>query len=287
VEAPTPDTRDRTRTPRRGVATLACAGAALALAAGAASAEAGGGGTIAPGTPKISDVVCVTNCIKPRKGIVKSKIRITGTELQTIRVVSLPRSDGKRSKDTDPTVKPSGAVVAFVRKGAITGAVRVADAYSQTADSPADFKVGTMAQLRRAQQKFIFPVRGPHQYWDGLGAGRGHMGQDIGAACKTKVVAAHGGKVIERSGKTPDGAAGNYLMLYDKKGDRTYLYMHFVNPPVVPLGSAVTTRQHVGNVGHTGDATGCHLHFEMHEGKGWGGTLINPTPLLKYWDSYS
>ena len=100
-------------------------------------------------------------------------------------------------------MKPSGAVVAFVRKGAITGAVRVADTYSQTADSPTDFKVGTMEQLRKAQQKFIFPVRGPHQYWDGLGAGRGHMGQDIGAACKTKVVAAHGGKVIERSGRHP------------------------------------------------------------------------------------
>jgi murein DD-endopeptidase MepM/ murein hydrolase activator NlpD len=285
VKTARPDNRSRTGTPRRSLVALACA--ATALTVGAGTAQAGGGGTFAPGDPQISDVVCVTNCIKPRKGIVKSKIRILGSDLQQVTTVSLPRADGKRAKDTDPTVKPSGAVVAFVIKGATTGPVRVADTYAQISDSTVDFKVGTMEQLRRAQQKYRFPVRGPHQYWDGLGAGRGHMGQDIGAACKTRVIAAHGGKVIDRSGGGPDGAAGNYLMLFDKKSNRTFIYMHLVNPPLVPMGSAVTTGQHIGNVGHTGDATGCHLHFEMHSGNGWGGPLINPTPLLKYWDSYS
>ncbi len=253
---------------------------------GAASAQAGGG-TIAPGDPKVSDVVCVTNCIKPRKGIVKSKIRITGSDLQQTTVVSLPRSDGKRAKDTNPTVKPSGAVVAFVIKGAVTGAVRVADTYAQTSDSSTAFKVGTMTQLREAQQKYIFPVRGPHQYWDGLGAGRGHEGQDIGAACKTKVVAAHGGKVIERSGNGPEGAAGNYLIIWDGKTNRSNTYMHLYNPPAVPAGAQVTTGQFIGKVGDTGDATGCHLHFELRAGKGWAGKVLNPTPPLKYWDSYS
>jgi murein DD-endopeptidase MepM/ murein hydrolase activator NlpD len=269
-------------------AAVFCCAALIAtvLAAGPGRANAAGGGTLAPGDPRISDVVCVTNCIKARKGIVSSKIRLTGTDLQEVRVVSLPRADGKRAKDTDPTLKASGAVVAFVKRSAVTGRVKVADSYSQTANSPSEFKVGTKAQLRRAQQKYVFPVRGPHQYWDGLGAGRGHEGQDIGADCKTKVVAAHGGKVIERSGSGPDGAAGNYLMIYDKRTNRTHTYMHLYNPPAVGLGAVVTTRQFIGKVGQTGRATGCHLHFEMRAGRGWG-KVLNPTPPLKYWDSYS
>ena len=241
---------------------------------------------MAPGDPAISDVVCLSNCIKPRKGIVSSKIRITGEDLQQVTTVSWPRADGRRAKDTDPRVKPSGAVIAYVKKGAITGRVRVADTYTQTANSPSDFKVGTLAQLKRAQQKYKFPVRGPHQYWDGLGAGRGHDGQDIGAACKTTVVAAHTGKVIERSGKSPDGAAGNYVMIWDGKKNQTHTYMHLYNPPAVARGTQVTTGQFIGKVGDTGRATGCHLHFEIRLGKGWG-KVTNPTDDLKYWDSYS
>jgi len=186
----------------------------------------------------------------------------------------------------EPTVKPSGAVIAYVKKGSITGPVRVADTYTQTANSPNDFKVGTLAQLKKIQQQYKFPVRGPHQYWDGLGAGRGHEGQDIGAACKTTVVVAHTGKVIERSGKGPDGAAGNYVMIWNERANETHTYMHLYNPPAVASGAAVTTGQFIGKVGATGRATGCHLHFELRAGKGWG-KVLNPTPDLKYWDSYS
>jgi murein DD-endopeptidase MepM/ murein hydrolase activator NlpD len=268
------------------VSLLAAAVAVITVAVGATSTQASGGGTAAPGEPEITDVVCVTKCIKPRKGVVGSKIRVIGADLQQVTTVSLPRSDGKRAKDPDPYVKPSGAVIAFVKKGAITGRPRVADTYAQMDDWTDDFKVGTLAQLKKARQKYKFPVRGPHQYWDGLGAGRGHQGQDVGAACKTTVVAAHSGKVIERSGKTPDGAAGNYVMLYDGKTNITHTYMHLYNPPAVAAGSGVTTGQFIGKVGQTGRASGCHLHFEKRAGKGWG-KVLNPTPDLKYWDSYS
>jgi murein DD-endopeptidase MepM/ murein hydrolase activator NlpD len=245
----------------------------------------GGGGTAPPGNPVITDVLCVTKCIKPRKGVVGSKMRIIGDDLEYVRVVSLPRSDGKRAKDTSPYVKPSGAVIAYVKRGSVTGAVRVADPY-RSADAPTAFKLGTMAQLRRVRQRYRFPVPGPHQYWDGLGASRGHQGQDIGAACKSRVIVAHSGRVIARSGSGPEGAAGNYVMIWNKRDNRTHTYMHLFNSPAVALGAAVTTGQFLGKVGQTGRASGCHLHFELRAGRGWG-QVLNPTPSLRAWDKYS
>jgi murein DD-endopeptidase MepM/ murein hydrolase activator NlpD len=39
-------------------------------------------------------------------------------------------------------------------------------------------------------------------------------------------------------------------------------------------------------VGETGDATACHLHFELWQGRWWaGGHTIDPLPFLKAWDA--
>ncbi len=290
---------------------LAGAVAILALGAGAAGAQtedltapqpapqpapsavaSGGGGTLAPGDPQVSDVVCVNQCIKTRKGVIGSKFRITGSDLQQTAVVSLPRSDGKRAKDMNPTVKPSGAVVAYVKKGAITGPVRVADSYAQITDSTVPFKVGTREQLRTAQSGYRFPVRGPHDYGGAsarFGAprsGHTHQGQDVMAACGTKLVAAHGGKVQYRG---YEANAGNYLVIDGAKDSHDYVYMHLIAPALVGQGSQVATGQKIGKVGETGDAVGCHLHFEIWVAPGWyeGGHPIDPLSSLKYWDSFS
>jgi murein DD-endopeptidase MepM/ murein hydrolase activator NlpD len=42
-------------------------------------------------------------------------------------------------------------------------------------------------------------------------------------------------------------------------------------------------------VGESGNASGCHLHYEMWSPPGWyeGGTFMDPAPYLKAWDKYS
>lgn len=263
------------------------------LGAALAGAQTVGGGTVAPGTPEVSDVVCLSNCIKPRKGVIGSKVRITGSDLQQTRVVSLPRADGTRAKDTDPTVKPSGAVIAFVKRAAITGPVRVADTYSQISDSSVEFKVGTDEELRNAQSGWRFPVRGPHDYGGAMSrfgaprSGHTHQGQDVSAACGTKLVAARGGKVIYAGYQ--GGGAGNYVVIDAAKWKFDYVYMHLLNPSAVKKGQAVTTGQKVGKVGNTGDSSGCHLHFEKWTAPGWyeGGHPVDPLPTLKSWDAFS
>ncbi len=136
---------------------------------------------------------------------------------------------------------------------------------------------------------YIFPVRGHHQYWDGIGAprsGHTHQGQDVGADCGTKLIAARGGRV-QYAGY--QGAAGNYIVIDGKATGKDFVYMHMVRPSTLNEGQVVRTGQKVGNVGQTGDATGCHLHFEIWSAPGWyeGGQFLDPAPPLKKWDRYS
>ena len=288
--------------------------ATLALGAGAAGAQvddplpsssgdsglstseaqsAGGGGTSAPGEPQVTDVRCIRRCIKTRKGIIGSRFRITGKELRRVRVVSLPRADGRRAKDMKPLVKPSGAVLAYTKKGAITGRVRIADTYGQIAHSPIMYKVGTKKQLRRAQSGWKFPVRGPHNYGGAsarFGAprsGHSHQGHDVMAACGTKLVAARGGRVQYRGYQA--SGAGYYIVIDGAKTRQDFVYMHLIRPAVVGKGQTVATGQKIGKVGTTGSSSACHLHFEIWGAPGWyqGGKPFNPLPKLKYWDSFS
>jgi murein DD-endopeptidase MepM/ murein hydrolase activator NlpD len=138
----------------------------------------------------------------------------------------------------------------------------------------------------------VFPVLGPHDYGGRsgrFGAGRtGHIheGQDVMAACGTPLVAARGGIVAMRARQW---AAGNYLVIHDPVTSQDYMYAHLREPAIVRKGARVETGQPIGVVGETGDATACHLHFEIWTAPGWyaGGAPIDPLPTLKSWDKPS
>jgi murein DD-endopeptidase MepM/ murein hydrolase activator NlpD len=138
----------------------------------------------------------------------------------------------------------------------------------------------------------VFPVRGPHDYGQGgaaFGAGRAghvHQGQDVMADCGTPLVAARGGTVVMR---TYQSLAGNYVVIQDPITGESNMYAHLREPAIVKRGQRVETGQPIGVVGDTGDASACHLHFELWTSPGWyrGGEPIDPLPTLRRWDRLS
>lgn len=124
----------------------------------------------------------------------------------------------------------------------------------------------------------VYPIQGPYEYWDGFGGARGHEGVDIGSPCGTPLVAVQAARVRYRK---YHGAAGNYVVL-DLKGSTVDLaYMHLSEPSVARTGQRVTAGQLLGFVGDTGNASGCHLHFEVWDGTWYGGgTPVDPMPFL-------
>jgi murein DD-endopeptidase MepM/ murein hydrolase activator NlpD len=135
----------------------------------------------------------------------------------------------------------------------------------------------------------VFPVQGAHTYGEGaarFGAGRSghsHEGQDVMADCGTPVVAARGG-VVKQS--TYQYAAGNYVVIDDPLTGEAQMYAHFREPAFVGRGDRVEAGEQIGIVGDTGDATACHLHFELWTAPGWyeGGSPIDPYATLKRWE---
>jgi murein DD-endopeptidase MepM/ murein hydrolase activator NlpD len=165
---------------------------------------------------------------------------------------------------------------------------------STTATAPAARKATTTTTLSLAFAfyGYAFPILGAHEY--GMSAGRfgaarsghTHQGQDVMAACGTPLVAARGGTVQV---STWDDAAGNYLVIDGKGTVNDFMYAHLAEPSPLKEGDAVRTGQPIGIVGDTGDAQGCHLHFEMWGTPGWyeGGSPFDPLRYLEKWDAYS
>jgi murein DD-endopeptidase MepM/ murein hydrolase activator NlpD len=135
---------------------------------------------------------------------------------------------------------------------------------------------------------YVFPLRASHSYGDGIGAGRGHQGQDVLADCGSKLVAARAGTVYYNDYQA--SGAGNYLVINLRNaGGKSQVYMHMIAPSPLKVGEKVKTGQRIGTVGSTGRSTACHLHFEIWSNPGWyqGGSFLDPTPSLKKWDRYS
>ncbi|MGA9636136.1 MAG: peptidoglycan DD-metalloendopeptidase family protein [Solirubrobacterales bacterium] len=149
-----------------------------------------------------------------------------------------------------------------------------------------------LARRRAAAGNYSFPVGDPYNFGGAearFGAPRSghvHQGQDIFAPCGTKMYAAQAGVVTARAYQA--SGAGYYLVIHGTDGTDT-VYMHMTKRSWAVVGTPTYPGQQIGHVGETGNAVGCHLHFEHWTAPGWyaGGQPYDPLPELLAWDTYS
>jgi len=113
------------------------------------------------------------------------------------------------------------------------------------------------SQIPLAGNYFIFPTQGTItqglHYYNAI---------DVANKCGTPIYAAAAG-VIERAvyNNSWNLGMGNYVTILHPNGTVTY-YGHFEVVFVKP-GDKVNAGDRIGLMGQTGNATGCHVHFEV------------------------
>ncbi len=107
-----------------------------------------------------------------------------------------------------------------------------------------------------------------------------HQGIDIGAHYGTNILASKSGVVLLACWY---GGYGNCVIVQHGSGGYYTTYAH-MSRILVYEGQEVSQGQVLGLVGSTGNSTGPHLHFEIHE----AGVVKNPldyfTGWIPYWD---
>lgn len=96
-----------------------------------------------------------------------------------------------------------------------------------------------------------------------------HRGLDIAAPSGTRLLSPADGVVVHN--KTNSGGAsqgyGHYLVIHHPALKLFTLYAHLRVRARVQEGQSVNAGQWVAEVGNTGNSTGPHVHYEIHEGR--------------------
>jgi murein DD-endopeptidase MepM/ murein hydrolase activator NlpD len=225
----------------------------------------------------------------PRKA--RFDFELGGNQRRTLVVKVKKLSDGKtrkrwRLKNVRPGETQRVRWNGRHRKGGFTGQGRHVFKVYEPGKGLTDMS-DAKGKKRFRFYKHRFPIRARHTFGDGYGAGRGHQGADVFARCGAKLRAVRGGRVKVRGRHS---AAGNYLVIAGRATGQDYVYMHMQRRNLPKKGARVRTGEVIGHVGETGNASGCHLHFEMWSAPGWyegGKPYRNVMKRLKRWGSWS
>jgi murein DD-endopeptidase MepM/ murein hydrolase activator NlpD len=256
-------------------------------------------GPLVHGAPSLETGTSRTKAFVGARPSVTFSFRLSGASAAALKVELVSAADGVPVKTWTPQEVAPDEVQSISWNGRLGRTAAKPGRYSfRLTAASADGSEARSAQSGDIERDSfdlydnIFPVRGPHDF-GGAGAdfgsgraGHSHQGHDVFAKCGTRMVAARGGRV---QFKQYHAAAGHYLVIDGDGTDVDYAYMHLDQPSPFGAGDRVYTGQTIGAVGDSGNARGCHLHFELWSGPGWydGGKPFDPLPSLTAWDSWS
>lgn len=226
--------------------------------------------------PALGAYASVTEHIVKKGETLFSIARIYGSSVAALAVSNnLANPDlifpGQRLK-----IPPSGGVVHRVARGETLWQIAQNYGISLTALmeanphlNPRNLAVGeevivpgvarTLSSRQAGGMAFIWPVSGRISSGYGWRGGRMHYGLDIAVPQGSTVVAAASGRVVSAGWMS---GYGRTVVLEHDRNLRT-LYAHCSSLLVKP-SQQVRRGQAVAKVGATGNATGPHLHFEVH-----------------------
>jgi murein DD-endopeptidase MepM/ murein hydrolase activator NlpD len=251
------------------------------------------------GAPRLETGTSRTKAFVDARPGVKFSFRLSGASAAALKVELVSGTDGAVVKTWTPQEVPPDQVQSISWNGRLGRAAARPGRYSfRLTAASADGSEARSSQAGDVERDAfdlydnIFPVRGRHDFGGAgahFGAGRAghvHQGQDVMAKCGTRMVAARGGRI---KFKQYHAAAGHYIVIDGDGTDIDYVYMHLDQPSPFNEGDRVYTGQTIGAVGDSGNARGCHLHFELWSAPGWydGGDPFDPLPSLEAWDSWS
>ncbi|MEW2431426.1 M23 family metallopeptidase [Micromonospora sp. NPDC047644] len=202
-------------------------------------------------------------------------VATSGTNAPTPAAVSLDAQSRAEAADrADRSVRESSAPA--------TPSLSPTPSPSAVSTSPAPTKTVAKAKPKPKPKKTTRPTPAWVDPMPGAGVtscygqrwGTLHAGIDLALPSGTPIHAAAAGTVTQ-AGDASDGY-GNSVFIDHGNGYLTH-YAH-QSRIAVTVGQAVKAGQVIGYEGATGDATGPHLHFEVHQGM-WN--QIDPAPFMR------
>jgi len=206
--------------------------------------------------------------------------RLWGTSGSTISVSATSPATGSQPA----TVRPHHANLYAGERSELRLGADVLDAPTSVA-APAD-NTCDQTMFAVAGGAVVYPLPATLAWsnrnnWGGHGAhwDSWHTGTDFSVPCGTPVLASHAG-TIEID--TTQNWAGPWLLKVTLGPGRLTTWYAHLQKVLVTGGQVVQAGQQIGEVGALGDATGCHLHFEVHLNNGsiYGPDNVDPTPWL-------
>ncbi|WP_114165353.1 M23 family metallopeptidase [Exiguobacterium sp. TNDT2] len=161
-------------------------------------------------------------------------------------------------------------------------------AYKQLQGQATQLKDLKRQTAAMAPEKFMMPAIG--RLSQGYGAASGqfgytfHNGLDIAANIGTPIYVAAAGTVTDVKAGGPYGK--HVFIEHEIDGQKwttVYAHMHKIE---VKKGQALLQGEGIGQIGNTGNSSGPHLHFEVHQGKyayssSSAGNTVNPMDVAE------